>query len=110
MPHDLYGPSSMGRRLLCAGSARLERGAPEITSKEAEEGTKLHVAVWSSIYDKELDDEQVEVVGKCKRLLESLIEEYKNMPGDGWAKEYAGTTPTVFHEWKIFYDLSGDKP
>lgn len=40
--HDLYSPSALSRRIACPGSARLEDGLPQTTSKSAEEGTRQH--------------------------------------------------------------------
>lgn len=40
--HHPFGPSSLQRRKLCPGSARMEQGLEERTSPEATYGTKLH--------------------------------------------------------------------
>lgn len=40
--HHLFGPSSLKRRKLCPGSARMEQGLEERTSPEASLGTRLH--------------------------------------------------------------------
>lgn len=40
--HDLYGPSSIDRRLGCPGSAALEAKCPPSDSDDALEGTRLH--------------------------------------------------------------------
>ena len=45
MIHTLYGPSSLSRRALCPGSARMEKDLPEVSSAEADEGTNLHKLV-----------------------------------------------------------------
>lgn len=42
MPHALFGPSVMARRLACVGSAAMERGMPDSTSAFAAEGTAAH--------------------------------------------------------------------
>jgi len=40
--HSLFGPSSLRRRLLCPGSYRFEKDAPELTSPDAQRGADLH--------------------------------------------------------------------
>lgn len=67
--HHLYSPSALKRRLLCPGSARMERGKPDTPSEDAKEGTMLH-AVCAAIIAQgkrvndfpELTAEQIETV------------------------------------------------
>jgi hypothetical protein len=40
--HSPFGPSSLGRRILCPGSYRMEKDLPETTSELAEHGTYGH--------------------------------------------------------------------
>lgn len=44
MERNLYSASQFGRRILCPGSAKAEAGLPEISSPDAESGTRVHRA------------------------------------------------------------------
>ena len=40
--HHPFGPSSLGRRLMCPGSWKQERDLPDVSSTDADLGTKIH--------------------------------------------------------------------
>lgn len=47
--HHLYGPSSLPRRELCPGSARMEKDLPGFETEQAAEGTRLHAEIAKAI-------------------------------------------------------------
>jgi len=72
--HDLFGPSSMHRRQLCPGSAKMEVlfwTAPDEASKEAQAGTKLHKAMAGEVVS-DLSPADVEMLEWTKLRLESI--------------------------------------
>lgn len=66
--HHLYGPSSLPRRELCPGSARMEKDLPDFETEQAAEGTRLHAEIAKAIKDtmekKTITDISEETVGK----------------------------------------------
>ena len=75
--HPFLSPSSLGRAALCPGSVRLTwrlRGGlgigTEMAGEAAEEGTQLHHAIVEPITRKGLDDEQLEILHQCDRILD----------------------------------------
>jgi hypothetical protein len=54
MQRPLTSASNLFRRLLCPGSARMENGLPDIKSKEAEEGARLHLYRQHPEYERRL--------------------------------------------------------
>jgi hypothetical protein len=49
--HNHYGPSVLGRRVLCPGSGHAEKGLPDVPSEAAAEGAALHKIVAQMIPD-----------------------------------------------------------
>lgn len=76
--HHIFGPSSLERRFLCPGSARMEKELPDVTSEAAAEGTRLHAEVAAAIdcwCGKEVDNPPLctEEIGKCIAYFERVI-------------------------------------
>ena len=68
--HHESGPSTLGRRYSCPGSAREERGLPDSTTIYAEEGTNLHSLVERVLrlelhLDEIENEEHARLVGAC---------------------------------------------
>ena len=54
--HTLYSPSSLERRALCPGSARMEAGLQDESSEAADRGSKLHGLVAAMIKGEAVSD------------------------------------------------------
>ena len=72
LTHHINSPSSLHRRRHCPGSARMERGRPELPSEYAEEGRVLHAAVWNRELRANLSAEQLEALAVCDKVLAAL--------------------------------------
>lgn len=75
--HFICGPSSLKRRELCPGSARMERDLPEKASEAADIGTKQHAAAADLLLGKVPDfrgltDEQRLAVEWCVEYVKGL--------------------------------------
>ncbi len=83
--HHENGPSSLYRRQNCPASMLAERGIIEEESEDAAEGTMLHQCVVDAYSDAtlpDLNDEQLDAVGKCVKFLK----EYDGI-GEPWMLE-----------------------
>lgn len=70
--HHAYGPSVLGRRVMCPGSARLEAQCPNVETEAAMEGTKLHEAVHNAEVADSVGDENFAYVQRARVLLRML--------------------------------------
>lgn len=77
--HHLYGPSSLQRRLICPGSARMESGLPDTDSDASIEGTRLHAVMAGSDNGEWMDDEQREAVDWCWDRVRTILSDYGHM-------------------------------
>lgn len=71
--HHAYGPSVLGRRVMCPGSARLEAQCPRVESEAAAEGTRLHEAVYDDAVAETLSEEDFALVQNARVFLRSIV-------------------------------------
>lgn len=81
MTHDINGPSSLFRRELCPGSARLEAQVPDEKNEHSERGDRLHALVATALRARKdpvldgLDDDDRAAVNVCMVYGRGLIAE-----------------------------------
>ena len=90
--HHIYGPSSLPRRELCPGSARMEKDLPGFSTEQAAEGTRLHAEIAKAITEAIQTGKVPEIADETVSLMFHRFVEITFFGGEKVDVIQAGTT------------------